>query len=36
MSDAGGHSGLATLSMHGRLVAFDWPRSGLPLRWLPH
>jgi gluconolactonase len=26
----------ATLSMHGRLVAFDWPRSGLPLRWLPH
>lgn len=26
----------ATLSMHGRLVAFDWPRPGLPLRWLPH
>jgi gluconolactonase len=25
----------ATLSMHGRLVSFDWPRSGLPLRWLP-
>jgi gluconolactonase len=22
----------ATLSMHGRLVAFDWPRPGLPLK----
>jgi gluconolactonase len=25
---------IATLSMHGRLVAFDWPRPGLPLKWL--
>jgi gluconolactonase len=24
----------ATLSMHGRLVAFDWPRPGLPLPYL--
>ena len=31
-----GRTAFATLSMHGRLVAFDWPRSGLPLRWLPH
>jgi gluconolactonase len=24
----------ATLSLHGRLVAFDWPRPGVPLKYL--
>jgi gluconolactonase len=24
----------ATLSLHGKLVAFDWPRPGLPLKHL--